>query len=140
GYDLFLNADLDLPYHMMAALAAHSDVPVPNLIAIEYDSDILGSPFLVMDAVSGRVVEQVPNYNLEGWVADLPPQERKKLWFSAIKAIANLHRVNWKDGFEFLDDPARGAPGLDQYLDWVKEWYLWARADRPQPVADIALD
>jgi aminoglycoside phosphotransferase (APT) family kinase protein len=140
GSDLFLNADLATPYRMMDALKGHPHIRVPQTRGIEFDRTVLGSPFLVMDAVEGRVVDQMPNYNVSGWVADLDPSQRRALWFNAIDMIAELHKVDWRDGFEFLDEPVRGRPGLDQYLDWVREWYLWARKDRPQPVADAVLD
>lgn len=140
GSDFFLNADLNLPYQMMQAFQRHPSVPVPRPLAIEFNADILGSPFLLMEALPGRVVDQAPNYNVQGWVADLAPAQRHALWLNGIEAMAKIRRIDWRQGFEFLSDPKRGAPGLDQYLDWIKEWYFWARADRPQPVADVVLN
>ncbi len=140
GADLFLNANLETPYKVMEALKRHPDIRAPQTLGIEFDRAVLGSPFLIMDAVDGRVVDQAPNYNVSGWVANLDPSQRRTLWFNAIDMIAKLHKVSWRDGFDFLDEPARGRSGLDQYLDWVREWYLWARKDRPQPVADAVLE
>jgi aminoglycoside phosphotransferase (APT) family kinase protein len=137
--DLFLNADLRLPYNMMRALSHYPLIPAAVTVGIEPDGSVIGSPFLVMEGVDGRVVNQVPNYNLEGWVADLSPGDRRTLWFNAIKTLAQLHKIDWHEHFQFLDDPKRGLAGLDQYLDWVKDWYVWARADRPMPVTDAAL-
>jgi aminoglycoside phosphotransferase (APT) family kinase protein len=122
--DLFLNASLELPCNMMRALERHPAVPAPTVIGIETDSSVIGSPFLVMENLTGRIVDQVPNYNVQGWVADLAPSQRRTLWLNAIRTIAALHSLDWRDGFAFLDDPARGAPGLSQYLDWVRDWYL----------------
>src|SRR3546814_10026927 len=45
---------------------------------------------------------------------------------NAIHAFAKLHRIDWRDGFEFLNQPERGEPGLDQYLNYMEEWYRWA--------------
>lgn len=140
GSDLFLNANLETPYRVMEALKRHPTIRAPHALGIEFDRAVLGSPFLVMDAIEGRVVDQVPNYNVSGWVTDLAPEERRTLWFNAIDMLAELHKLNWRNGFEFLNEPARGTPGLDQYLDWVREWYLWARKNRRQPVADAVLD
>jgi aminoglycoside phosphotransferase (APT) family kinase protein len=140
GSDLFLDANLELPFRMMEALSKHSRIRSPRVLGVEFDRSILGSPFLVMDAIDGRVVPQTPNYNLGGWLAELAPAQRHEVWCNALEAIAELHRLSWRKGFEFLHDPARGAPGLDSYLHWVRDWYRWARGDRPQPVADVALE
>jgi aminoglycoside phosphotransferase (APT) family kinase protein len=139
GSDLFLDATLELPYNMMRALERHPAVPAPRAIGMETDSSVLGSPFLVMENVAGRIVDQVPNYNVRGWVAELAPPQRAAVWLNAVRTLAGLHSLDWRDGFEFLSDPARGRPGLDQYLHWVRDWYRWAQAGRTLPVADAAL-
>jgi aminoglycoside phosphotransferase (APT) family kinase protein len=142
GSDLFLGSDLQLPYQMMKSVGAASAgaIPVPEVIGIEFDRDILGAPFLVMECLDGKIVPQTPNYNRQGWVHDLPEAQRGTVWSNALEMISRIHKLDWRKGFEFLDQPARGKTGLDQYLHWVEEWYLWARADRPHPLADIALD
>jgi aminoglycoside phosphotransferase (APT) family kinase protein len=140
GGELFLNSDLNLQYRMMAELGAHPAIPVPELIGIEFDGTVLGAPFLVMRQAEGRIVQQSPNYNREGWVCDLPGERRGDVWRNALRVLAEIHELEWRQGFEFLDRPERGRPGLDQYLNWIEEWYLWARSDRPHPVTDRALD
>jgi aminoglycoside phosphotransferase (APT) family kinase protein len=140
GSDLFLGANLELPFRMMEALARHPLIRTPRVLGVELDRSILGSPFLIMEAIPGRVVPQTPNYNLEGWVADLTPAHRREHWLHALAAMAELHKLDWRSGFEFLHDAKRGAPGLDSYLHWVRDWYQWARRDREQPVADAALE
>lgn len=140
GTDLFLDADIQLPHKVMEALARHPHIPAPRTLGVEPDPARIGSPFLVMEAVDGRVVDQVPNYHVEGWVSELPVAQRREVWLRAISTLAQLHRVDWKDGFEFLDDRQRGNPGLDQFLAWTRDWYRWAQAGRQLDVADAALD
>jgi aminoglycoside phosphotransferase (APT) family kinase protein len=140
GSELFLNSDLNLPYRMMAAIGAHPAIPVPELIGIEFDRAVLGAPFLVMRQAQGQVVQQSPNYNKEGWVRDLPRERRADVWRNALRVLAEIHKLDWRQGFDFLARPERGRPGLDQYLNWVEEWYLWARGDRPHPITDCALE
>src|SRR3546814_19957051 len=86
-----------------------------------FRSSILGAPFLVMGKVDGRAATQKPNYNVEGWLVDLSPEERGDVWRNAIHAFAKLHRIEWRDGFEFLNQPERGEPGLEQYLNYMEE-------------------
>lgn len=139
GQDLFLKPDLNLPYRMMEAMAAHSNVPVPPVLGIEFDRSFMGTPFLIMEAVPGKVIPQMPNYNLKGWLAELPPQQQKEVWYRPIDAMAEIHKLNWREGFEFLDRPDYGRPGLDQYFNHMMEWYRWAVDGRPNRVLDAGI-
>lgn len=139
-YELILGGDLTLQSRMMEALNKHSDLPVPEMIGMENDASLLGAPFLVMVRAKGRIAKQSPNYNKVGWLTEFTPEQRLFTFTNAIEAIAALHKLDWRKGFTFLDNPQRGEPGLDQYLHWLKEWYEWAAKGRKQPVADAALD
>lgn len=138
--ELFFEADIRLPFNMMKALAQCGSVPSAAAIGVETDVSILGSPFLIMEAVEGRIVDQVPNYNLEGWVFDLPHDQRAKVWLAGIEAMAKLHNLDWRKEFGFLDDARRGQPGLDQLLQATIDWFRWAQAGRDLSVAEAALD
>ncbi len=140
AFELVLGGDLSLQSKVMAALDKVGDVPGPPWIGMEEDPAVLGAPFLVMGKVEGRAAAQKPNYNVEGWLADLQPAQRSATWTNALSALAKLHRLDWRQGFEFLDRPERGCPGLDQYLHYMQEWFAWAAKGRPQPTADAALD
>lgn len=140
GGEIFLGADLMRPWTMMQAVAAHSDIPVPECVGIELDPEVLTTPFLVMRKAPGRIPSLTPNYNLEGWITALTPGERTTLWRNGIAQIARVHELEWREGFEFLDDPAKGDTGLDQYLAWLEAWYRWAIGDRHFPVGEAALE
>jgi aminoglycoside phosphotransferase (APT) family kinase protein len=139
--DLFLESDLEpLTLTMtQVAKASSNRIPVPRVFGLERDPSLLGAPFMAMELLPGRIIQQSPNYNREGWLADLPTAQRAVVWNNALKMMAKIHRVDASRGFEFLDHPQRGERGLDQYLNWVEEWYLWARAGRPHHIADIAI-
>lgn len=138
--EIFLGADLRLPWKMMQALAGKPGIPTPECIGIELDPGVLTTPFLVMRRLPGRIAPLSPNYNLEGWIVDLTPKQRGILWRNGIEQVARVHQLDWRDGFQFLDDPARGAPGLDQYLAWLEEWYRWAIGERRFEIGEAALD
>ncbi|MDE2464922.1 MAG: phosphotransferase family protein, partial [Alphaproteobacteria bacterium] len=76
----------------------------------------------------------------EGWLVDFSPQQRRQAWKNGIEAFARLSKLDWRDGFEFLNRPDRGAPGLDQYLEYLKEWHQAVGQGRPMPYVDAALD
>jgi len=139
GHDLTFDADLGHQWKAMQAMAAHSTLPIPPLVGIEMDHALMGSPFLVMERLPGQIVPQNPNYHRTGWLAELPVGEREAVWRNGIEAVARIHRTDWTNGFEFLDMPARGAPGLPQYLSWIGEWLNWALNGRSHPVAEAAM-
>jgi aminoglycoside phosphotransferase (APT) family kinase protein len=140
--DLFLESDLELPCRAMAQVARSNGerIPVPRVFGLSRDSSILGAPFMAMELLPGRIIQQSPNYNREGWLADAPVEERSRAWSNALQMMARIHRVDVSQGFEFLDHPDKGRRGLDQYLRWVQNWYTWARAGRPHRITDIAIE
>jgi aminoglycoside phosphotransferase (APT) family kinase protein len=140
GSELFLNADIGFPWRVMEAMAAYTDIPVPPLMALESDRSVLGSPFFVTECVAGQIAPQSPNYNLEGWIAALPAQERGQVWRNGLQTLARIHAIDWRAGFSFLANGAREEVGLPQYVAWIGDWLEWAKRGRPQPVLDAALD
>lgn len=139
AHEVVFGSDLALQAGMMAALDARGDLPVPEWIGLETDPSLLGAPFLVMGRVEGRVATQRPNYNLEGWLVGFAPAERGRAFANAIEALARLHAIDWREGFRFLDRPAWGAPGLDQYLGGLVAWHRAVKKGRPMPIVDAAL-
>lgn len=138
-FEVVFGSDLSLQANMMAALDKRGDVPVPAWIGLETDPSLLGAPFLVMGRVEGQAATQRPNYNVEGWLTDMPPAERRRAFADAFEALARLHAVDWRDGFAFLDRPDRGAPGLDQYLGYLVEWHRSTGGGRTLPIVDTAM-
>jgi aminoglycoside phosphotransferase (APT) family kinase protein len=139
-YEVVFESSLKLQANMMAALDARGDVVVPAWVGMEEDPSLLGAPFLVMGRVDGRSATQRPNYNLVGWLVEFTPEQRRNAWSKAIEAMAKIHAIDWRDGFQFLDRPDRGKPGLEQYLGYLVEWHRVAGHGRPMPIADAALD
>lgn len=143
GSDIFLDSDLSLPTRVMAAVGAHpagAGVPVPRVIGLESDVSLIGAPFMVMEQLPGRILPQSPNYNKEGWLADMTVDNQARVWRGCLEMMARIHRLPVTDQFAFLDQPHRGRTPFDQYLNWIEEWYQWARAGRPHRVTDIAIE
>ena len=142
AYQIFPDArsGFDRQYRVMRALAEHTGVPVPDVHWFEPDPTPLGAPFFVMDHVAGRVPSDMPPYHQDGWVAELDPAARTRMWWGTLEHLARLHRLDHHAlGLDFLDEPAYGAAGLDQRLAYYAEYLPWAY-DGPQPTAHAALD
>jgi aminoglycoside phosphotransferase (APT) family kinase protein len=140
GHELFYDTTLNFQWKMMEAVAKHSDVPVPSLLLYEDDALTIGAPFFVMEAVEGKVpVNGTPSYHAAGWVAELTPEQRQTLSDNAVDALVKVHAMPWRDGFEFLDRPDRGQPGLDQFLTYQEQWHDWVAKGRSVPTIEAAL-
>jgi aminoglycoside phosphotransferase (APT) family kinase protein len=143
GSDIFLESDLSLPTRVMAAVGAHpaaAGIPVPSVIGLESDVNLIGAPFMVMEQLPGRILPQSPNYNKEGWLADMDTDSQSQVWRGCLEMLARIHRLPVAGHFTFLDRPHRGRTPFDQYLNWMEEWYVWARAGRPHRITDIAIE
>src|SRR5271170_1363048 len=143
GSDIFLESDLALPTRVMAAVGAHPQgvgIPVPRVVGLESDSTLIGAPFMVMEQLPGRILPQSPNYNKEGWLADMPAATQARVWRDCLEMLARIHRLPVSGHFDFLERPQRGGTPFDQYLNWIEEWYQWARAGRPHRITDIAIE
>jgi len=135
---LFLNADFSAQYRVMRALrAGNKDVRLPGLGWFEADPRYLGVPFFTMDHVDGKVPADNLPYTLEGWVIEATAEQQRKMWWSGIEALATVHRTDWAAcGLAWLDDRARGHPGIEQQMSYYREFYEWAAKGTPVPTLD----
>ncbi len=140
NFEVVLGSSLALQGNMIAALDRLQSTPVPEWVGMELDPSVLEMPFLVMGRVDGQSATQRPNYNSEGWLVDMTPEQRGICWKNAIEAYAQMSRIDWqKDGFGFLANSEWGEPGLDQYLGHIEAWYHGCRKDREMPYVDAAV-
>ena len=140
GYQIFPEYDLSLQFRVMERLAS-TEVPVPKMFWLEEDPGILGAPFYVMGQVAGRVPTDNPPYHMGGWMHDISPEARARIWWGGIESLAKIHRVDVRAAdLEFLDRPELGADGLEQELSYYERYLGWAARDRDQPIAEAALD
>jgi aminoglycoside phosphotransferase (APT) family kinase protein len=134
---LFPTTDVLHQWRVMKALEPLG-VPLPPLLAAEEDSAVIGAPFFVMGHVIGRIPPDLPPYNVGGWLLEAEPAQRTAVWENGVRALAELHSVDWK-ALHFLDVPEDGGVGLEQYVRWVERWYSWASKGRDLPLLDQAM-
>ena len=119
---------VDREYRVMKALAA-TDLPVPPVLLYHAESDIIGTPFYVMERVPGRV------FNDNG-APGISPQERRAVYFAMADMMATLHAVDWRAaGLEGFGKP--GGYFARQLRRWEQQWELSRIA--PIPAIDELL-
>ncbi len=139
--DFFVFPDYDLTrqYRVQRCLGG-TDVPVPRVLWLEEDPAFLGCSFYVMEKLEGEIPSEVPPYHTFGFCFEASPARREKLWWSAIEALAHVHRVDWKaHGLSFLGVPGAGTDPLDRQLDYYERYLRWACGEEPQPILRAAL-
>lgn len=119
---------VDREYRVMKALAA-TDLPVPPVLLYHADSDVIGTPFYVMERVPGRVFN-------DNAAPGLSPRERRALYFAMADTMATLHAVDWRTaGLEGFGKP--GGYFARQLRRWQQQWELSRIA--PIPAIDELL-
>jgi aminoglycoside phosphotransferase (APT) family kinase protein len=103
------------------------------------DPSVLGAPFFVMDRVEGRVPLGKPSIHTVGWLPDLTPAERERLWSSALDVLISVHAVPWQSTHAFLLDGDPKSATLGPHVTALADWYRWSTAGREYPITDAAL-
>jgi aminoglycoside phosphotransferase (APT) family kinase protein len=78
---------VDREFHMIKSLREATNVPVPRVLVLCQDKNVIGTDFYIMEFVSGRIFHS-PAF------PELSSQGRKECWLSAINTLAQLHRVD----------------------------------------------
>jgi aminoglycoside phosphotransferase (APT) family kinase protein len=120
---------VDREFRVMRALA-DTAVPVPRVYALCEDDAVIGSAFYVMEHLDGRIF-------WDQRLADIPADERRTMFLSMNRVIADLHSVDYQA--LGLDD--FGRPG--NYL--ARQIARWSRQYRAsetatQPAMDALID
>jgi aminoglycoside phosphotransferase (APT) family kinase protein len=104
---------VDREYRVMAALAG-SGVPVPRVLHLCEDRDVIGSMFYIMEFCDGRIF----------WDAAIPEvdmPERTAIYDETIRVLAELHKLD----IDALDLGDYGKPGnyfQRQYDRWTSQY------------------
>ena len=113
---------VDREHRIMRALE-NTSVPVPQMLALCTDPDVIGRPFYVMARVAGRVFNDC---SLPG----VAPSERRAMYFAMAETLAQLHLVDWQAAG--LTDFGRvGGYYTRQIARWSKQWTLSKTCDIP---------
>lgn len=106
-------------FRIMSALKS-SDMPVPDTHVLCEDSDVIGTPFFVMDYADGRLLKDLT-------LPDMNPEARGEIYTEMNRVLAVLHSINPSDyGLEDFGKP--GNYFERQIGRWTKQ-YLAAKTD-----------
>jgi aminoglycoside phosphotransferase (APT) family kinase protein len=114
-------------FALLQALRAHG-VDVPEVYHLETDRELLGTPFLLLRAVSGEAT---------GQITVAPPSREKVL--AAARALAGVHRVPvpvMQPMLAHLGSPRTREQTADEIAEWRNAWVAQAR--EPSPAVDAA--
>lgn len=138
---VFPDYDLGLQYQVMAAVGAHSDIPVPELLGLELDKSVLGVQFYIMKKVEGRIPSDMPPYNMDGWLLqDTDETQRARLWRAAVDTMARYHRLDRHQlAVSGLPEPGSDS-ALQAQLDYWQRYHDWAYDGQPHDIGQRALD
>ena len=115
---------VDREARVLRALAG-SELPVPPVVLFHPDSDVIGTPFYVMERVAGRIFSDCSLPGMER-------TERAAIYTGMAEAMARLHGVDWRRA-GLAGYGREGGYFSRQIARWSKQWEL----SRTQPNADI---
>jgi aminoglycoside phosphotransferase (APT) family kinase protein len=102
-----------------------SELPVPRVLWFHPGSEVVGTPFYIMERVAGRVFADCSLPGMTG-------AERRAIYLGMADAMARLHRVDWAAA-GLADYGRQGGYFTRQITRWSRQWEL----SRTRPNADI---
>jgi aminoglycoside phosphotransferase (APT) family kinase protein len=131
--------DLEQQAKAMQLVAAHSDVPVPEVKFVEPDDAQVGAPFIVMGRVGGNALPDMPPYTFGGsFLDDLTPEQRRQYQRSFMSVQARLHRIDISNIDTSFIAPSDGD-ALTRQLTQYRDYFEWAREGRDVPLIERGL-
>ena len=122
---VFPEYDVGLQFRMMDSLA-ETPVPVPRMRWLEEDPGPLGNPFYVMDRIEGLVPSDSPPYHSEGWIYELSPEDRARVWNHGLDAMSEVHKLAWDaPEFSFLKPIPAGRTSIQAQLQYWEDFMEW---------------
>lgn len=113
---------VDREFRILRALGPTA-VPVPRALFFCESSDVIGTPFYVMERLEGRVMS---NYALP----EVPASERSAYLFALAETLAQLHAVDL-DAAGLVDYGKPGNFFERQIARWTRQWQASKTSENP---------
>ncbi len=142
GDGIFPTYDFTLQARAQEAAAA-GGIPVPVPVQVEDDTRWMGAPFLVMPAIAGHIIDEMPVR--DHWLTRVGSELNAAVYGRYIDAIADINRIDWRanalaDVVPVRDNSAEVAYWRD-YMGWYADGTVlvpalvdaldWCEAHRP---------
>src|SRR5205823_2896634 len=76
---VFPTYDLERQARVMEIVRETTGLPVPVVRWWEPDATVAGTPFFVMDRITGQVPPDLMPYNMIGWLTEASAEQRRRL-------------------------------------------------------------
>lgn len=139
SYRLFLRDNFRAQFHLLDYLGRHTEVAVPTVHFFEPDPAIVGVPFFVMDRVAGDIPPDYPPFHAQGFLYEATVEQRRKLWDSALQAMASVARVDTRDLPQIVE-AMRGESGPEENLRHWTESLDWVFEGAPPRILEATRD
>jgi len=121
-------------------IADNSHAPVPQAFGLETDPATIGAPFILMERAAGRGAPDWPSYVAEGWLNDLPADDRAALWRHAVAAIVAVHDTDLSGvDQDRLRLPTPGDSDIERLVAYWQLYHDVVSRDGSYPVLDHAI-
>jgi aminoglycoside phosphotransferase (APT) family kinase protein len=129
----FLEYDL-APQVLVQNAVAAAGVPAPSPAVLVEDPQWIGTPFLVMPRVEGRVPGPAPVF--DQWLTALPPASQRSIHDGLMDTLADVHAIAWA---RYALGAVLAQRSLEQTLDYWTNYVEWAGHGDPLPSLVTAL-
>jgi aminoglycoside phosphotransferase (APT) family kinase protein len=128
---VFPSYDLQRQFDVIRKVGEITSVPMPRTYWCETDPAVIGSPFFVMERITGEPPPDVMPYNFgDSWLFDAGPDEQRRLQDATIEVIAQLHAIDQPmQRFAFLEFKDDGDTYLRRHVAHARAWYEFATND-----------
>lgn len=141
GGEVFPDYDLRCEALVMESVRGSTRAPVPAVLSVEYDTAVLGGPFLLMEQRHGRTLGDDPPFTVGGWFTELQPEQRAAMFENGLAALVEVHRTDTSRlPSELLGHPNRAAGGATaQHVEYWREFFVFCRNGKAHRVVETAL-
>ena len=110
-------------------------ITVPTVCWLDRDDRQLGTPYYVMERLpTVGSPGDFPSYHSQGLYLDATPEQRARMWWGCVQAIADVHALDWRRlRLDRLLMPERGAHPLEQVVNYYSAALQWASSGQPRP-------
>ncbi|WP_433376867.1 phosphotransferase family protein [Streptosporangium sp. CA-115845] len=138
---VFPSYDLGRQFEVMRMARERAGVLAPRTLWYEPDPAPMGTPFFVMERLTGDVPPDVPPYTFEGWLLDASPADRMRLQRQSVEILARLHDAPFTAAeLRPLEIAGTGESALRRHVDDQRSYYEWAHGSMRIPLLERAFD